>query len=272
MTKKKKPSSPVTKKILAWYNRNERDLPWRRTTDPYRIWVSEIMLQQTQVDTVIPFYKQFLKRFPTARSLANAPLDKVLKAWENMGYYARARNLHAASRQIVENFKGKIPDSWEALIDLPGIGQYTAGAILSIAFGQRVPVVDGNVRRVISRLYAIREPVSNATAQRRVRNFAEALLPGKDVGRFNQGLMELGATICTPRNPDCSDCPIPMHCEAHNKKLHHEIPVTPKKRPVPHYHITAGVIGDRKDRVLIIQRREEGLLGGGESTVSIETK
>ena len=262
MPKKIARGNPVTKKILAWYNRNERDLPWRRTSDPYRIWVSEIMLQQTQVNTVIPFYRQFLKRFPTARSLATAPLGKVLKAWENMGYYARARNLHTASKQIVKDFKGKIPDSWDELIQLPGIGQYTAGAILSIAFGKKVPVVDGNVRRLMARLYAVREPLSNASAQRRIRNLAEALLPEKDVGRFNQGLMELGATICVPRNPACSECPLPAACEAHKTQLQNELPVMPKRRPIPHYQVTAGVVRNKKGRLLIVQRHEEGLLGG----------
>ncbi|MFA5323190.1 MAG: hypothetical protein WC373_11010, partial [Smithella sp.] len=150
--------SLLNRRLLAWYRRNQRSLPWRETSDPYRIWISEIMLQQTQVDTVIPYYHRFLKTFPTLPSLAHAPLQDVLKIWENLGYYSRARNIHAAARMIVEKFDGRIPDNWEELKTLPGIGQYTAGAILSIAYEQALPAVDGNVRRILCRLFAIHKP------------------------------------------------------------------------------------------------------------------
>jgi len=191
----------LNRKLLTWYRRNQRSLPWRKTSDPYRKWISEIMLQQTQVDTVIPYYHRFLKAFPTVSALARAPLQDVLKAWENLGYYSRARNIHAAAKVIVEKFGDQIPDNLEEIKTLPGIGEYSAGAILSIAYGQALPAVDGNVRRILCRLFAIRQPADDAQEQKQLQNLAASLIPVKHPGDFNQALMDLGATICKAKNP-----------------------------------------------------------------------
>lgn len=255
-------SSPIAGQLLNWYQRHERELPWRQSDDPYRIWVSEIMLQQTQVDTVIPYYHRFLEAFPTVEALAAAELDVVLKIWEGMGYYARARNLHAAAQTVVAELDGEVPTTWEELTRLPGIGPYTAGAILSIAFGQCVPAVDGNVRRVLSRLFAIEEPMDKSRTQRRLREVAQEFVPAEAPGRYNQALMDLGATICTPQKPACLLCPLNDLCEANQRGLQDTLPVTAKRKPTPHYDVTAGVIWNGDGRVLIAQRPTEGLLGG----------
>lgn len=220
------------------------------------------MLQQTQVETVIPYYDRFLSVFPNVESLAGASQDAVLKAWENMGYYSRARNLHAAAGDIVQRFGGKIPADQEDLMGLPGIGRYTAGAILSIAFGLPVPAVDANVRRVISRLFAIREPIDQNRTIQHVWRLAEDLVPLKGAGRFNQALMDLGATICTTRNPKCARCPVRTCCQARTRGLQEALPVTRKRGPLPHQHMTAGIISDKTGRVLVTQRPRDGLLGG----------
>lgn len=249
-------------RILTWYALNQRKLPWRKTRNPYHIWVSEVMLQQTQVETVIPYYNRFLSRFPTVQALASASLDDVLKIWENMGYYARARHLHAAAEEIVERFGGKVPNTWDELIGLPGIGNYTAGAILSIAFAQPVPAVDANVRRVITRLFAIDQPLEQGRTQRRIADLARKLLPKDDPGLFNQALMDLGASTCTPRRPDCMVCPVCKSCAANQAELQNALPVTKKRTPIPHNDITAGVITDTRGRILVVQRPHKGLLGG----------
>lgn len=254
--------SQITKKMLAWYDRQRRDLPWRNSTNPYHVWVSEIMLQQTQVETVIPYYHRFLSRFPTVQSLAAASPDAVLKAWENMGYYSRARNLHLAAGHMVERFEGKIPQGWDELLSLPGIGKYTAGAILSIAFDLPVPAVDANVQRVISRLFAIEEPIAQRATAQRVWELAKDLVPHEGAGRFNQALMDLGATMCRARNPRCGGCPVSACCQAHLRGLQEALPVTRRREPLGHYHVTAGIIRNKNGRVLIIQRPFNGLLGG----------
>jgi A/G-specific adenine glycosylase len=253
---------PITDKILTWYAQHQRDLPWRKTRNPYRIWVSEIMLQQTQVETVIPYYRRFLSRFPTIRSLAEASPDEVLKVWENLGYYSRARNLHAAAREIMRGRKGKMPETLEALLTLPGFGPYTAAAILSFAFGERVATVDGNVRRVISRLFAIEESIHLGKTQRRISNIASGLVPQKDSAGFNQGLMDLGASLCSARKPSCRLCPLSHICQAFGRGLQNTLPVNKKREPLPHKDITAGIIADAKGRLLIAQRPMRGLLGG----------
>lgn len=260
MTQQK--SNSIVDRLLNWYRCRERDLPWRQAGDPYCIWVSEIMLQQTQVDTVIPYYHRFLRQFPTVEVLAEASLDEVLKVWEGLGYYARARNLHAAAEEVVERFNGELPDTWEALISLPGVGPYTTGAILSIAFGERVPAVDGNARRVLSRLFSVEEPVDQSRTQRRLRELAEELVPAEAPGRFNQALMDLGATVCTPRKPACLLCPLTDVCEAYQQGLQAVLPVRKKREPTPHYDVTAGLIWNGNDRVLIAQRPTDGMLGG----------
>lgn len=248
--------------LLDWYGENQRDLPWRRARDPYAVWVSEIMLQQTRVDQVRPYYDRFMDRFPTAAHLCKAPLEDVLKAWEGMGYYARARNLHRAARRVVDEHGGQIPEDPARISDLPGIGPYTAAAILSIAFGRDFPVVDGNVVRVLSRLFHLTEnPVSSA-ARKRIDGLAGRLLARGRAGDFNQAMMELGATICTPRKPRCSECPVNPFCEA--RKLLPDPSVLPRKRPRkqrPHQHVAAGIVR-RNDEVLIVRRPTDGLLGG----------
>ncbi|MFH1080605.1 MAG: A/G-specific adenine glycosylase [Pseudomonadota bacterium] len=256
----KKTDLLISKTLLAWYDRCQRILPWRKHPDPYRVWISEIMLQQTQVDIVIPYYHRFLKRFPDVAALAEAPLDDVLKAWENLGYYARARNLRQTALILVKKFNGKLPDTWEAIITLPGIGNYTAGAILSIAFGKAVPAVDGNVRRVLSRLYAVREPVNQRETQKRLHALAASLIPKTAPGSFNQALMDLGAMICVPKSPACADCPLRIQCKARQFGLQDLLPMPEKKPATPHERVTAAVIFNRQGQVMIVRRPARGLL------------
>lgn len=238
------------KALAEWFERQQRDLPWRRTRDPYRIWVSEIMLQQTRVETVIDYYHRFLADFPTVHDLAAAPLDDVLKRWEGLGYYARARNLHKAARRLAERGED-MPQSRDALLALPGIGRYTAGAIASIAFGERAAAVDGNIERVLSRWYADGSSVWTR---------AEALIANAaDPSAHNQALMELGATICTPRRPRCGDCPISADCRGQAEP--ERFPPRTPTRPLPRREVCAGVVW-RDGRFLIVRRPEEGLLGG----------
>ena len=247
--------------LRRWHQPYRREMPWRSTRDPYRIWVAEVMLHQTQVRTVIPYYGRFLAAFPTLEDLAAAPLDGVLKAWEGLGYYARARNLHAAAQQVVDRFGGQLPRTAAALLELPGVGEYTAGAILSIAFGQDYPVVDGNVSRVLCRVFNIDEAPSRGPVRRKLWWLAESLLPPGRAGDFNQAVMDLGATVCTPRSPRCGDCPLGNDCQARRLGIQAERPVRPARRAVPHYDIAVGIIW-RGDEVLISKRRPEGLLGG----------
>ncbi len=249
------------RRLLAWYDRHHRPLPWRETSDPYRVWVSEIMLQQTQVETVLPYYERFLERFPTMEILAAAAPDEVLKVWEGLGYYARARNLHAAARRLVEGGRDRMPETREALLALPGIGAYTAGAILSIAFGRRAAAVDGNVRRVWSRIFAAAPSADGGAATVDLADLAAAIVPREAPGRFNQAVMDLGATVCTPRNPRCDRCPVRDLCSAQAEGLQHVLPAVRKKAPVPERDGTAGVVADAAGRLLIVQRPSEGLLG-----------
>ena len=251
----------IRPKLLAWYSRNRRVLPWRKTDDPYAVWISEIMLQQTRVDTVIPYYQRFLERFPSLDSLARAPIGDVLKIWENLGYYSRVRHLHAAAREMVERFSGRIPDRMEELLSLPGVGRYTAGAILSIAFGRTVSAVDGNVRRVVSRLFAVEESIDAPATRERIGSIVLSLLPGKDPGNLNQALMELGALVCLPKKPACSICPLRGLCRAEMLGRVHLLPVREKRRSVPLRQVAAAVIRDGKGRSLIVQRPAKGLLG-----------
>lgn len=250
----------LSRRLLAWYKRHQRSLPWRETNDPYRIWISEIMLQQTQVDTVIPYYHRFLKAFPDVRTLALATLQDVLKAWENLGYYSRARNIHAASRIIVNQWDAQIPDTIEEIKTLPGIGDYSAGAILSIAYGQALPAVDGNVRRILSRIFAIRKPVDDPGEQKKLRELAAALVPAKCPGDFNQALMDLGATICKAKTPNCASCPIASICRARLLDLQNILPVTRKAPAIPHKLAGAAVIYNAEGKLLLVQRPARGLL------------
>lgn len=249
------------KKLLAWYSRHKRDLPWRRTHDPYRIWLSEILLQQTRVEAVIPYYERFLARFPDVVTLANAPLDDVLKTWEGAGYYARARNLHRAAQVVANERGGKFPRTVEGLLELPGIGRYTAGAIASIAFKVNAPVVDGNVVRVLCRYFGIRDDPKTSATQERLWQIAEELLPHGEAREYNQALMELGATICLPKNPRCLLCPVQKDCIARQEGLQNILPMKRAKKELPHKIIAAGVIY-KQGKTLIQQRLSEGLLGG----------
>lgn len=250
----------LRRRLLAWYKRCGRALPWRETADPYRIWISEIMLQQTRVDTVIPYYERFLKIFPDVFALASAPLQDVLKAWENLGYYSRARHLHEAAKIIAVRWGGQIPDTPEDIRALPGIGDYTAGAILSIAYGRAVPAVDGNVRRILSRVFAIGKPVNDPKEQKNLFELTSSLVPGKRAGDFNQALMDLGATICQAKNPNCDACPLASLCLARRDGLQNSLPVLRKSPAIPHRQAVAAVIRNRKGLLLIVQRPAAGLL------------
>jgi A/G-specific adenine glycosylase len=249
------------KKLLSWYDKQARPLPWRETKDPYRIWVSEVMLQQTQVKTVELYYGRFVDRFPSVEELACAAPDEVMKLWEGLGYYGRARHLHRAAREVVERFDGSIPDTLEDLLSLPGIGRYTAGAILSIAFEKPEAVLDGNVIRVLSRMFHITDDVRKGSTLRRLWSLSEGLLPKRRIRDYNQALMELGALVCRSRNPACPDCPVWAMCEAFRLSLQRELPVKSPRKPVPHHEVTAGIIW-RDDRLLITRRPPKGLLGG----------
>ncbi len=257
-----KPSSDFSRRLLRWFAAEARDLPWRHDHSPYRVWLAEVMLQQTQVDTVVPYYERFLARFPTVEALAAAPLEEVLKLWEGLGYYARARNLHAAARQIAAQHGGQIPDTFEALLTLPGVGRYTAGAVASIAFGQDTPAVDGNVRRVLARAFAVREDVSRSSTQRELEALAQSLLPLGKAGAFNEALIELGATVCTPRAPHCDRCPLRALCQAYATGEQEELPVRRPRKRTPHYDVAAAVTIDTDGRVLVAQRNADDMLGG----------
>ena len=202
----------IGQRLLDWYERHRRDLPWRRTRDPYAIWVAEIMLQQTRVETVLAYFERFMARFPTLADLAMAPLDDVLKAWEGLGYYARARDLHRAARQVMARDHNEMPRTPEALRDLPGVGRYTAAAVASIAFGYDAVALDGNLRRVLCRLFAIDDDPGRPKTQRALERLAELMLPPGRAGDFNQALMDLGARYCTARSPKCSICPVRPAC------------------------------------------------------------
>jgi A/G-specific adenine glycosylase len=248
--------------LLAWYELARRDLPWRRTVDPYAVWVSEIMLQQTRVDTVIPHYHRFLAAFPTVHALAEAPIDDVLSRWSGLGYYRRARMLHDGAREIAGPRAGVFPDTAEGLLAIKGIGQYTAGAIASIAFGRPAALVDGNVARVFARIFAIREDVRGGAGLARVWTIARALVPENDAGSWNQALMELGATVCTPRNPQCLLCPARTSCDARALGKENDLPVLSRKAAPKPVRRVALVATARGGRVLLGKRRPGGLYGG----------
>ncbi len=245
--------SPIRRQLVRWYQNNKRDLPWRRSRDPYAIWVSETMLQQTQVNTVIPYYEKFLDRFPTIDALARAPLPEVLRHWSGLGYYRRAANLKKAAQQIVRQHAGKIPQDLAQLRALAGIGDYTAGALLSIAFAKAYPAIDGNVRRVLSRLLRI-------TDERKLRALAAELVPAKRPGEFNQAIMELGATVCTPKNPRCGDCPMNSLCASRSSP---DAAVFGSRAPVKFKNVVWPVaIVRRGGKILLRRRAANGLLAG----------
>lgn len=243
--------------LLRHFDQHKRDMPWRRTRDPYRIWVSEVMLQQTRVDTVKPYYERWMNRFPDVQALAVAPVDEVLKAWEGLGYYSRARNLHAAARLVREQHNGQLPGTYAALRELPGIGDYTAGAVASVAFAQPEPVVDGNVSRVLHRLCD--EPRMSA---RELRAQAAALVAPDRPGDFNQAMMELGSIVCTPRAPRCDVCPVRDWCRAFARGTQLERPAPKPPKAIPHREFTVVVLRNAKGEVLLRKRPPKGLLAG----------
>ncbi len=251
----------IRTELHHWYTANCRDLPWRRTSSPYAIWVSEVMLQQTQVNTVIPYFNTFLKRFPNLETLATADIQTVLKIWEGLGYYARARNLHRASGDVMKAYKGKIPDEWNAFRKLSGVGDYIASAVLSIAFDSPHAAVDGNIKRVLARLFTMPEPINQSRYHKIFQSKANELLDVSHPGLFNQAMMELGALICTPRDPACRKCPLRSVCHAKRADVVSHYPQRIKKAPTPTYQIAVAVVR-KNGQVLITQRKPDGLLGG----------
>lgn len=250
-----------SKILLSWYAQNKRDLPWRDHPDPYHIWVGEIMAQQTRLSTVISYYRRWIEHFPDVASLASASQQDVLNLWQGLGYYSRARNLHRAAQQIMLEYSGELPSDVKLLQSLPGIGRYTAGAIASLAFGQDQPVVDGNIKRVLARLYNLQQEVDSNSGEKIVWALAKQMLPPGEAADFNQALIDLGATICLPRKPFCLDCPLSPQCQAYQLDKQNELPRRKAKPAIPHHTVTAAVIRQR-DRVLITQRPQSGLLGG----------
>lgn len=256
------PQKLLADALLRWFDVTAADLPWRKSPAPYRVWLSEIMLQQTRIDTVLPYFHRFIEAYPTVYDLANAPLDDVLKLWEGLGYYARARNMHRAAQIVAQQHGGEFPPTVDGLMKLPGIGRYTAGAVASIAFDVPAPVVDGNVTRVLTRLYDIPDDVTDSATKSQLWDIAASLVPDSRPGDFNQALMELGQTICTPRQPDCAACPVAQFCRSQQRGTQSERPNKPKRRATPHYDVAAGIIRRHDDRILIAQRPTDGLLGG----------
>ncbi|MBN2386710.1 MAG: A/G-specific adenine glycosylase [Anaerolineales bacterium] len=250
-----------SKQILAWYDRHGRHLPWRSDPTPYRVWISEIMLQQTRVEAVIPYFEHWLERFPDVHALARASEQEVLSAWEGLGYYRRARNLLKAARMVVAQYSGRLPSAPAALRELPGVGRYTAAAIASIAFGADVATLDGNLRRVFARVYNVEEPADTPAGEEALWVLAEQNLPPGRAGDYNQALMDLGATVCLPRKPACGDCPVSGLCRARRDGVQEQRPVRKPKKEVPHHLVTAAVL-QRGGTVLLARRPAHGLLGG----------
>lgn len=245
--------------LLAWYRLQKRDLPWRLNRDPYRVWVSEIMLQQTRVDTVIPYYLAFMEQFPTVKALAEAPEEEVLKRWEGLGYYSRARNLQAGAKMVMESYGGVIPDDHDAVSGLKGVGPYTSGAVMSIAFNRPYPAVDGNVMRVLSRYFCLEDDIAKPSTRVKIEKLAAKLIPDGAAGDFNQGLMELGALICAPKSPGCLTCPVMEQCEGRLAGKETVLPIKTKAK-APRDEYRAAVIVEREGRVLVRRRPDTGLL------------
>ena len=258
----------LSEELVVWFDRNKRDLPWRRSADPYLVWVSEIMLQQTQVERVIPYFERFVERFPTVRELAAASVDEVLASWSGLGYYRRARFLHAAARQIVAD--GDFPGTFDGWKKLSGIGPYTAAAIASIAFGEKVATIDGNVERVLSRFQAVEHDIKKATGRRVLEEIAELLLDDDRPGDSNQALMELGATVCRPHNPECSACPLVAGCVALAEGTAEKFPVRSGSRKTrSERHL--GIIVEEAGRILLFRRPDDVASSGWPVGDSLDT-
>ena len=256
------PLPDVRDNLLSWFEENQRDLPWRSSNDPYQIWLSEVILQQTRVDQGLPYFQRFLSTYPDVEALAVADLDEILKLWEGLGYYSRARNLHKAAKQVVSEWEGQLPTTYDEWIRLPGVGPYTAAAISSIAFSENRAVLDGNVMRVLSRVFAVESEVSTSQAKRELGHLADMLLSPVHPGSHNEAMMEVGALICLPRNPKCDLCPLGSICVARAQDRIHEFPVKRPSKPVPHYDIAVGIIRDDSNRIFIQRRPEDAMLGG----------
>jgi A/G-specific adenine glycosylase len=255
------------RRLLAWFRRRKRDLPWRRTSHPYRVWISEVMLQQTRVAAVLPHYDRFLRRFPTVRALAKANASDVLRLWAGLGYYSRARNLHRAAREIVALHRGQFPREPRAALALPGIGPYTAAAVLSIAHGVPLAVLDGNVARVLARLCALRGDLRAPRRWRQLQVSAQDILSPRAPGDWNQAMMELGATVCTPRAPRCAECPVAHWCQAFRRGFVDDIPATPKKRVPERVQLAAAVLLDPRRRTFLVRYPPEHT-GGADALFS----
>ncbi|MCU0690732.1 MAG: A/G-specific adenine glycosylase [Polyangiaceae bacterium] len=252
----------VRARLLAWFDTQARALPWRESPrDPYAVWISEVMLQQTRVSAVVPYYLGFLHRFPSVNDLAHAQLDQVLSAWSGLGYYRRGRALHEAARAIVDRHGGSVPSDVRLLRALPGIGPYTSAAIASIAFGEPVAVVDGNVRRVVSRLLAIEQPVDSTQGKKTIQQIAQAILDPERPGPFNEAMMDLGATVCTPKRPACRQCPLDGLCRAHQTGIQESLPVLARRAESPRVCLTC-VVAHHGEQVLLGRRHNAGLFGG----------
>jgi A/G-specific adenine glycosylase len=247
--------------LLSWYSKNKRPLPWRRTRDPYRIWISEILLQQTRVETGLSYYQRFIERFPRLKDLADAPLESVLQVWQGLGYYGRGRNLHRAARTLQDRFDGRIPQDPETLEGLPGIGPYTAAAVASIAFRRDVFTLDGNVKRVLARLYAIRQDPELPVIRRRMEAIGNRLLPRGKAGDFNQAMMELGALVCRPGRPECGRCPVSGTCRAREQGIADRLPIRRPRARIPIRKRVVAAVRNR-GRFFLVRRPPEGLLGG----------
>lgn len=266
------PEYDFADKLLAWHrNHGRHDLPWQHPRSAYRVWVSEIMLQQTQVRTVIPYFNAFMANFPDLPALAKASADRVMQAWAGLGYYSRARNLHAAAKRCVELHGGCLPEDFEALLALPGIGRSTAGAILSQAHGGRHAVLDGNVKRVLSRVFTPQGEAGSSALEKRLWLLAESLLPGGNMADYTQGLMDLGATLCTRSKPRCTDCPLRSDCRAYHADCIADFPARKKRAPLPQQERYMLVLRDPSNRVLMQRRPETGLWGGLYSLPEAET-
>ncbi|WP_017754317.1 A/G-specific adenine glycosylase [Calidifontibacillus oryziterrae] len=246
--------------LITWFLREQRDLPWRIDKDPYKIWVSEIMLQQTRVETVIPYYKNFLEKFPTIEALAEADEDQVIKAWEGLGYYSRARNLQAAVKEVVSEYGGKVPNNVEEISKLKGVGPYTQGAILSIAYGIPEPAVDGNVMRVLSRILSLWDDIAKPKTRKIIESVIREIISHEQPSEFNQGLMELGAIVCTPKSPSCLLCPVQQHCLAFQEGVQDELPIKSRKKAIKDVVLIVGIIKNDEGKILIRKRPNTGLL------------
>ncbi|MDD3130518.1 MAG: A/G-specific adenine glycosylase [Bacteroidales bacterium] len=266
---------PDIQRLLTWYHQNRRDLPWRQTSDPYKIWLSEVILQQTRVAQGLQYYHAFVSQYPTVQALAAANIDDVLKLWQGLGYYTRARNLHAAAQIIVQNHGGIFPDNYRDLLQLPGIGPYTAAAIASIAFGERQPAIDGNVLRVVSRWFAVHEPIDSPAGIKIVRELVQQLMPAGDSGTFNEAMMEFGACYCIPVNPDCGQCVFARHCAAHQQKIVKMLPVKKPKVKIRHrtfYYVVVLHKNHNEPSVLLTKRAAGDIWQGLYTFPVIETQ